>query len=287
MEPTSNHECADVMQLAARLESIPVTELPQTELGTLLSDCCSLCQRLRRMERNPGLAGHLYRVCLSDEYSERELYNIMHAWEVVNSSLMRAQHPKLTPGRLKWFNRMLLDGVSRNSAATPGYTRVVPVRVGQHIPAHAADCEPLLQQLCDSVPTLGVGGNDFERTVLRALIAHVRFVGIHPFGDGNGRTARLLEFDLLLRGDIPRAAAHLLSNHYNRTRGEYERQLAAALRGDVASFVAYAVRGLRAELKDSCSIRTVAGNPDRRPAGTGRSAGPLSGRDRVNNCADS
>ena len=230
--------------------------LVSAELGTLLSDCCSLCQRVRHLERHAGLAGHLYRG-LSDEYSERELYNIMHAWELVNSSLARAQRPKLTPGRLKWFNRMLLDGVYGNSAVTPGYTRVMAVRVGAYIASDAADCEPLLQQSCNSGPTLDGGGNDFERAVLRALIAHVRFVGIHPFGDGNGRTARLLEFELLLRGDFPRAAAHLLSNHYNRTRGEYERQLTAALRGNIASFLAYAVRGLRAELKESCCCQLL------------------------------
>ncbi len=35
---------------------------------------------------------------------------------------------------------------------------------------------------------------------------------IHPFGDGNGRTARLLEFLILARcGMVPLPAAHLLS----------------------------------------------------------------------------
>ncbi|MGH9802592.1 MAG: Fic family protein, partial [Blastocatellia bacterium] len=78
---------------------------------------------------------------------------------------------------------------------------------------------------------------------------------IHPFGDGNGRAARLLEFQILIGSGIPAPAAHLLSNHYNQTRAEYYRQLDQAHRagGDAIPFILYAVSGfadgLRAQLK--------------------------------------
>ena len=36
-----------------------------------------------------------------------------------------------------------------------------------------------------------------------ATIAHYRFVSIHPFRDGNGRTGRLLMNLLLLRAGYP------------------------------------------------------------------------------------
>jgi len=41
---------------------------------------------------------------------------------------------------------------------------------------------------------------------------------IHPFGDSNGRTARLIEFYILLRAGLPDMVSHILSNHYNDTR---------------------------------------------------------------------
>lgn len=68
---------------------------------------------------------------------------------------------------------------------------------------------------------------------------------IHPFGDGNGRTARLLEFHILLSAGVPSPAAHLFSNHYNQTRTEYYRQLDLASKsgGDIVPFTGYAVRG--------------------------------------------
>jgi len=81
--------------------------------------------------------------------------------------------------------------------------------------------------------------------IIKALLAHLYIAWIHPFGDGNGRTARLLEFQILLNSGIPAPAAHLLSNHYNQTRSEYYRQLdrASASGGDVIPFLLYSVQG--------------------------------------------
>lgn len=73
---------------------------------------------------------------------------------------------------------------------------------------------------------------------------------IHPFGDGNGRTARLIEFTILLRAGLPDMASHILSNHYNDTRQEYYRRLDLCVRErELSGFVRYAVLGFRDGLK--------------------------------------
>ena len=71
--------------------------------------------------------------------------------------------------------------------------------------------------------------------LLKAVMAHLYIAWIHPFDDGNGRTARLMELQILLAAGVPMPATHLLSNHYNATRAEYYRQLdaASASGGDV------------------------------------------------------
>ncbi len=225
------------------------------EISSVLNECRSLCDRLRCLEELPESTGHLYRVNLSERYSDRERNNIMLAWKRVHIPVAGRQPPKLSPARLRRFNRMLLDG--EGFGVTPGQTRRGPAEVGGYIAVPAGDCDHLLRRLCDWVPTLDLGRTEVDHAILRALVAHVYLVWIHPFGDGNGRTARLLEYELLLRGGVPRAAAHLLSNHYNQTRDEYERQLALAVgsRGDLNSFATYAVKGLAAELAESVSPR--------------------------------
>jgi len=81
-------------------------------------------------------------------------------------------------------------------------------------------------------------------------------VWIHSFGDGNGRTARLVEFQMLAAHGVPTPAAHLLSNHYNITRAEYYRQLDAASRsgGNVFPFIEYALEGFVDGLKNQLQI---------------------------------
>jgi cell filamentation protein, protein adenylyltransferase len=88
--------------------------------------------------------------------------------------------------------------------------------------------------------------------VIKAVLAHLYLAWIHPFGDGNGRTARLIEFQILINSGVPAPAAHLLSNHYNQTRSEYYRQLDRASRGggEVIPFLMYAVQGFADGLRN-------------------------------------
>jgi Fic family protein len=86
----------------------------------------------------------------------------------------------------------------------------------------------------------------FALTIAKAVYAHLYLAWIHPFGDGNGRTARLIEFTILANcGMVPMPAAHLLSNHYNLTRDQYYRELDRASKGggDTLGFLAYAIAG--------------------------------------------
>jgi Fic family protein len=91
-------------------------------------------------------------------------------------------------------------------------------------------------------------GREDERVafaLIKAIVAHVYIAWIHPFGDGNGRTARLVEVQILNHAGVPIVATNLLSDHYNRTRDRYHRELRQASQqgGNLNSFVSYAVEG--------------------------------------------
>ena len=98
--------------------------------------------------------------------------------------------------------------------------------------------------------------------ILKATLAHLYIAWIHPYGDGNGRTARLVEYLLLARAGVAFPSAHLMSNHFNLTRNRYYRELDRssragghgrnADRGDAFGFVEYAVRGFVDGLADQC-----------------------------------
>jgi Fic family protein len=68
-------------------------------------------------------------------------------------------------------------------------------------------------------------------TTMTILDAHYRLTAIHPFGDGNGRTARLLMNLMLIRGGYPPVAVR------PEDRSSYLDALErASLEGDLAPF---------------------------------------------------
>lgn len=69
--------------------------------------------------------------------------------------------------------------------------------------------------------------------VLRAGIAHLWFVTIHPFEDGNGRIARAIADLALARADGTRERFYSMSSRIEAQRGDYYRELGEAQRGSV------------------------------------------------------
>jgi Fic family protein len=181
---------------------------------------------------------------VSQEYQRREIENIVEACHAIEREVFAGEGFEITPARLASLNRQVLDGLEFEEGVVPGEHRTGDVVVGNvYRGAPAGDCEFLVAQMCD-----WLNGSDFApvedrresflRVFLRAAVAHVYIAWIHPFGDGNGRTARLVEFGILIAAGIPSVSAHLLSNHYNLTRTAYYRQLDRASRsgGDLSSF---------------------------------------------------
>src|SRR5690606_18248615 len=129
------------------------------------------------------------------------------------------------------------------------------VVVGTYRCPDASDVEGLVESLCGWLLKefrFDRGNQTFADIVIQAIVSHVYLEWIHPFSDGNGRTGRLLEFYILLRGGNPDIASHILSNHYNETRSEYYRQLDnATKKRNLAEFIEYALQGFRDGLMET------------------------------------
>jgi Fic family protein len=192
-------------------------------------------------------------VAPSQEYLKQEIDNIVAACNLILGEIQKGTQPPLSAERIKELNRIVLkDLVLNDPDIVPGEIRRNTVGVGKYRGAPPEDCEYLLNSLCEwlnSETFQAKGGMELIYALIRAIIAHLYIAWIHPFGDGNGRTARLIEVQILLSSGVPSPAAHLLSNCYNQTRAEYYRQLDVA-RKDVISFLFYAISGFRDGLRD-------------------------------------
>jgi Fic family protein len=194
----------------------------------------------------------------SKEYLAREVDNIIQvANEIWRDEAGR--YKDLSPQLVREFNRRVLEGLMLEVHVVPGQLRTYPVGVGAYRAAPEADCDYLLDRLCawlNEEPPTPTTERRMAHAIVRAVLAHLYLAWIHPFGDGNGRTARLMEFQILVQAGVPMPSAHLLSNHYNSVRTEYYRQLerASATKGGVLHFLLFAIRGFVDGLREQIAL---------------------------------
>jgi Fic family protein len=258
----------------------------------LLGEARSKCEHIAGVPLRPEVAGELYKVYLSkgayattsiegntlseeevrrrldgllklpssQEYLGREVDNIIDACNQISRELKLDSPVELTPERIKQFNALVLRDLELEEGVVAGEYRTHSVGVMRYLGAPAEDIEFLVEQMCKWLngPDFPPGDSPFQFTfaVIKAILAHLYIAWIHPFGDGNGRTARLIEFQLLVQsGMAPLPAGHLLSNHYNMTRTKYYRELdrASGSGGDIIPFANYAIEGFVDGLREQLS----------------------------------
>lgn len=184
----------------------------------------------------------------TDDYQVREVENVINAYNGVLDEIRAGRQPELSPELIKQFNREVLQGLQLPDEVVPGEVRNHSVTVGPYRGPDWETCDDLLAQMCDWLNGPAFSGDGDMRVpvaIIKASLAHLYLAWIHPFGDGNGRTARMCEFLVLVTSGVPTSAAHLISNHCNRTRSEYYRQLrhASESGGDVNRFLEYCATG--------------------------------------------
>ena len=193
------------------------------------------------------------------DYMVKEIENILKAMNHVRDTTMdQSTKISITPELILKFHRLIGEGLKENFEAKPGSFRRTNVVIGRYRPPDYEEVSPMIKRFCEWSGHQFHYERDqnFSTAILQAVVTHIYIALIHPFTDGNGRTARLLEFCLLMRGGVPDIAAHILSNHYNQTRDEYYRQLDQISRtnGDLSRFIAYAIRGFKDGLEETLDV---------------------------------
>ena len=217
------------------LEAHHTTHIEGTRLTLDESD------RLLHGERVPGV----------DPDDARELLNYRDAFELV-SGYVDSGEP-LTEAVVREIHKRLVRGV-RGDAAAPGeYRRVQNYIVNSatreviYTPPPAHEVPPLMSEL-----VAWLAAEERTHPVLVAGIAQFQLVEIHPFLDGNGRTARLLSTLCLYRLGYDFKRLFTISEHYDRDRPAYYRAIqsvrAAGL--DLTTWLEYFTGGLAAQMQE-------------------------------------
>ena len=113
-------------------------------------------------------------------------------------------------------------------------TKPTPYRDGQNVirdsrtrnivymPPEASDVPSLMKAL---IAWISASQRDSLPCPIRAGIAHYQFATVHPYYDGNGRTARLLTTLILHLGGYDQKGLYSLEEYYARNLGDYYKAL--------------------------------------------------------------
>ncbi len=126
-----------------------------------------------------------------------EVLNIRQALSWLDS-LITAGAP-ITENTVAQIHRIVMQGILPDEA---GLYRRVPIYIqgARHVPPNGIKVPVLMQSFGDQLKE-----TTSDHPVRNAALTHIDLVRIHPFIDGNGRTARLLTNLLLLRAGYPPA----------------------------------------------------------------------------------
>lgn len=130
---------------------------------------------------------------------------------------------KLTKELILDVQKMVEKGASKEKIGFRGpmpagvLFAVVDANTGDpdYIPPEYSDVEPLLDELIDYV------NSSDDHPLIKAAIVHYQLVTIHPFEDGNGRTARLISGYILACSNYNFLGIGSLEEYFSYSKEEY------------------------------------------------------------------
>ncbi len=179
---------------------------------------------------------------------EQEARNAEAVMRFVAQVTGDARQRSLSEDTVRELHRLTTIGIDYPNNE-PGVYRSHPVRAGDYVPPR--DGERVRQLMTEFLDWLNAPPASNWPAVIRAVAAHFYFVSIHPFGDGNGRTARAIESYLLYQSGVNVLGFYSLANYYYRNRAEYIELLDHCRFNearDLTPLIHFAVTGLVEEL---------------------------------------
>jgi len=181
--------------------------------------------------------------------SVKEIENMEKALGYIDESITKASINRFF---ISDIHKMVVSDLKEEGSITPGEYRKRPVRISGSplVPPPFISVSGYMEELFQFISRSDAPKYD----LLKIALAHHRFVWIHPFDNGNGRTVRLFTYALLVKLGFHVDLARIINPTaiFCNDRAEYYRALERADNGDndgLLEWVTYVLSGLKRELE--------------------------------------
>lgn len=189
------------------------------------------------------------------ERAEKQIQNLREAYQIIKMTEFSPEPLMLKEDLIRELHRVITKDCE-NIENIPGQYRNRLVKVGDethggvYIPPKVLDdIRNLMSSFVEWINSPDVLKED---AAVRACLAHYHIALIHPFENGNGRTARAIEAILLKSAGI-KYAPHMLSNFYYKNLDDYFRVFSLSEQNDsydITPFVEFFLKGLVLSLEE-------------------------------------
>ena len=188
-----------------------------------------------------------------EEISEniKEIHNIEKCMDFIEENVKTSDLNKMFVSEI---HKMIVGDLSpaKEGDYTPGEYRKKDVKItkSSHVPPNSFKISEYMDELFKFINKK----DDQKYDLLKVALAHHRFVWIHPFTNGNGRTVRLLTYALLVKLGFNVEKGRILNPTaiFCGDRDRYYNKLQYADTGTEAGLLEwclYVLNGLKAEIK--------------------------------------
>lgn len=187
--------------------------------------------------------------------AEREIANLKTAYDLIKDWQTTKDPFTVTEGIIKEFHELITHKVEVEYN-NPGHYRNHIVKVGdrQHGGIYTPPkCLPDIEKLMNEF-TEWINGPEALNLYppIRAALSHYYIGLIHPFGDGNGRTARIIEAAMLKLSGI-KYVPIMLSNFYYKNIDDYFWAFSNSIKNkenNITPFIKFSLQGFVESLKE-------------------------------------
>ena len=182
------------------------------------------------------------------QLAEKEIRNLKTVYDLIAEIKPSGSPLLLTEDMIKEFHRIITMDLEYENNVPGGYrNHIVKVGDAEHggvytPPKCLDDIRNLMRDF-----VVWINSNELiqQTPIIRAALTHYHFELIHPFGDGNGRTGRIIEAVMLQSGGV-KYVPIMLSNYYYRNKDDYFWAFSKAInngKNDLTEFIEFVYRG--------------------------------------------